>query len=161
MTHHLIILPQEHDGLCGPAALRMVLATYGTKVSEKALERRCRSNSSGTSGENIVKAARSYGYESFLEDGCSWEDLKSEIKRNPVILNWFSNGSGHYSVGTEVYGRKERLVMADPEYGVTREMFRPDFMASWFDYKGAYPKTPEDMILRRMIIVRKSKLIKP
>lgn len=103
MTHNLKIIPQEHDGFCGPAALRIVLATYGTNVSEKTLGRRCKNNPiTGTSGENMVKAARSYGYEAFLRDSCSWADLKSEIKLNPVILNWFSNGEGHYSVGIEI-----------------------------------------------------------
>ncbi|VVB77868.1 Peptidase C39 family protein [uncultured archaeon] len=154
MTHNLKIIPQEQDDSCGPAALRMILATYGTNVSEKTLRKRCRLNSIGTSGENIVRAAQSYGYQSFLKDNCSWNDLKIEIKKNPVIIDWFSNGSGHYSVGIEVYGSNERLVIADPEYGVTREMFRPDFMAVWFDYKGLFPKTPLDMILRRMIVVQ-------
>jgi predicted double-glycine peptidase len=161
MTHNLRIIPIEHDGFCGPAALRNVLSTYGTNVSEKTLGRRCKNSlRTGTSGENMVKAARFYGYNAFLKDNCTWENLKSEIKKQPVILDWFSNGDGHYSIGIEIYGSNERLVIADPEYGVTREMFRPDFMRVWFDYKGNYPKTPEDMILRRMIVVRKPKFIK-
>lgn len=49
--------------LCGPAALKMVLDFYGLEKSEEELARLTRASlEHGTSGENLIAAARQLGF---------------------------------------------------------------------------------------------------
>jgi predicted double-glycine peptidase len=153
MAHNITLFEQERDGSCGPAALRIVLAHFGEVRSGRDIRRLTKWSEEGVCAENIVSAAKSLGFESFYRDRVSWLGLAREVQKYPVIVNWFSNNEGHYSVAIEIY--RNKVVLADPEYAVTREMRKDDFLSVWFDYKGEYPKNPSDFILRRMIVVRR------
>jgi ABC-type bacteriocin/lantibiotic exporter with double-glycine peptidase domain len=49
--------------MCGPACLKIVFAYFGRQVSEKQIAKACRSSSrSGTTGTNLVKGAKKFGF---------------------------------------------------------------------------------------------------
>lgn len=151
--HNIIISSQTKDGYCGPVALGMVLSFYGLNLSEEELRKvsKC-SIKGGTTANDLVNAAISLGFDSFYKDNCNWNDLENEVKKYPVIVNWFSINSGHY--GVAIHSTKKDLTFADPEYGLLKKMPKSEFLPVWFDYNGEYPKSLSDFIMRRMIIVK-------
>jgi predicted double-glycine peptidase len=158
----ITVYHQEKDGNCGPAALRILMSHHGIRAVDESLGEELfveliqSSPETGTSAREIVTAARKLGFESFYRSGCSWEKLTKEVDRSPAIVDWYSGidkaVDGHYSVAIEATNK--RIVLADPEYGVMRQMPREFFEAVWFDYKGQYPKRTSDFNVRRMITVR-------
>ena len=124
-----VIYMQYKDGFCGPASLRMVLAHYGLKKSEKELGELTNCTINGTTADELVNAARLLGFNAYYSDNNTWENLYNEVHKNgPVIVDWFSQISGHYSPVYDVY--KNEIVLADPEYGFTREMKKMNFSLS-------------------------------
>jgi predicted double-glycine peptidase len=149
-----IIYMESKDGFCGPTSLRMILEHYGLKKSERELVKltNC-SIANGTTADDLVRAAKSLGFDASYSDNNTWENLYNEVHKNgPVIVDWFSQISGHYSPVYDIY--KNEIVLADPEYGFTREMKKNEFLPLWFDFDVPYPKTRFDFFLRRMIVVR-------
>ena len=145
---------QSKDGFCGPTSLRMLFEYYGLKKSERELVKltNC-SIVNGTTADDLVRAAKYFGFDASYSDNNTWENLYNEVHKNgPVIVDWFSQISGHYSPVYDVY--KNEIVLADPEYGFIREMKKNEFLPLWFDFDTFYPETQSDFFLRRMIVVR-------
>lgn len=145
---------QSNDGSCGPTSLRMILEHYGLKKSERELIKltNC-SIANGTTADDLVRAAKYLGFNAYYSDNNTWENLYNEVNKNgPVIVDWFSQISGHYSPVYDIY--KNEIVLADPEYGFVREMKKDDFLSLWFDFDKFYPETQSDFFVRRMITIR-------
>src|SRR3954462_775819 len=79
----------------------------------------------------------------------------------PVLVDWMSTitwggadapmACGHYSV---VCGLdSEYVVLQDPAIGRRRRVSRSSFLSVWYDFKLLFPKTADDLIIRRAIIV--------
>jgi len=148
-----VIYMQQRDGFCGPASLRMILGYYGLNKSEKEIGNLTNCSSEGVSAENLVSAARSLGFNANHTDNNTWEGLYNEVHKNgPVIVDWFSQLSGHYSPVYDIY--KKSIILADPEYGFVRDMKKDEFLSLWFDFDKLYPEKQSDFFLRRMIIIR-------
>lgn len=148
-----IIYMQSKDGFCGPASLRMILEYYGLEKSERELGKLTNCSVKGTTTNDLVNAAKFLGFDAHYSDNNTWENLYNEVRKNgPVIVNWFSQISGHYSPVYDVY--KNEIVLADPEYGFIREMKKNEFLPLWFDFDTNYPKTQSDFFVRRMITIR-------
>lgn len=158
----IILYHQVEDNNCGPAVLRILISHHGIIASDREYGERVfaeltkNSSKYGTSAENIVAAAKKLGFESFYKDECKWRELQKEVNRAPVIVNWYldmeKQRDGHYSVAFEV--TRSKIILADPSYGVIRDLPRDQFESIWFDFKGEYPQKPSDFIARRMIVVR-------
>ncbi len=158
----IILYHQEEDNCCGPAAFRIDMSHHGIiasdrKYGEKVFAKITKNSLEyGTSAENIVAAAKKLGFESFYRDECKWRELQKEVNRAPVIVNWYldmeKQRDGHYSVAFDVTHKK--IVLADPSYGVIRDLPRDQFESVWFDFKGEYPQSSSDFIARRMIVIR-------
>ncbi|MDD5144832.1 MAG: cysteine peptidase family C39 domain-containing protein [Candidatus Pacebacteria bacterium] len=150
---------RQTPGLCGPAALKMVMDYYGISVSEGEIAKRAGSTrENGTSIEGLMKAARYFGFKTFTKTACSLGDLRYFMKKGiPVIVDWFSEDDGHYSVVVDV--TKTKVILMDPElrkfliYARRREIPCDKFMRIWFDYKGDYIKRSKDMVLRLILVV--------
>jgi len=153
---------QQFSGYCGPASLKMVLAFYGIKTSEKKLAKlsAC-TKAKGTSSQNLVKTAKKFGLTGQIKDNLEVGQLKNYVieKKIPVIVAWFSlygcHYDAHYSV---VVGfNKNDIYLQDPEIGRLRTIELKSFKRVWFDFKGDYVKTKNDLIIRRAIILYKNK----
>jgi ABC-type bacteriocin/lantibiotic exporter with double-glycine peptidase domain len=149
--------------MCGPACLKIVFAYFGRQVSEKQIAKACRSTPrSGTTGTNLVKGAKKFGFEAEVFDRSNFRTIEKWLRRGvPVIVDWMSTvrslgdqqpmACGHYSV---VCGLdKDHIVLQDPGIGGRRRISREAFLNVWFDFKKMFPKEAGDLIIKRLIIV--------
>lgn len=144
---------RQTPGLCGPASLKMVLDFYGKEFSEKELARAsgyCPEQ--GTNPQGILSAAKKLGFQGLLREKSSLDELEAIINKGiPVIVDWFWEDEGHYSV---VVGfNKKNIILADPSLKRLRKMEKEKFLRVWFDFEPDFMKTEKDLILRMMIVV--------
>lgn len=154
----LIIEPhRQSEAYCGPASLKMVLSYYGLEKSELALARLAGTRRRhGTPAAGLVKAAKTLGFDASIEDEAEIKDIRAYLRKKvPVIVNWFSNDEGHYSV---VIGMDRKYIrLMDPEIGGLRTISLKDFNRIWFDFPGDYLRRKEDIVIRRMVVVKPKK----
>ena len=104
---------------CGAAALCMVMAYYGKWVPLEQVRRDCGVSRDGSKASNVLKAARSYGFEA---QGCKVEpEQLRELGRFPCIIHWNFN---HFVVCDGFRGNK--VYLNDPakgSYAVSMEEF--------------------------------------
>jgi predicted double-glycine peptidase len=133
----------------------MVLAYYGVRATEQELGRRAQTTvRRGTTGERLVRAARALGFQAYLKDRVSLAELRRLVvkQRVPVIVNWFSEDDGHYSV--VVHLDRKNIYLNDPELKRVRKLDLLTFRRVWFDFDGDFFRSPKDLILRRIIVVK-------
>ncbi len=150
---------RQTPGFCGPASLKMIFDYYEISVSEmKLAEIAGASREKGASKEGLIKAAKHFGFNVFLKENSSLSDLRYFIKSNiPVIVDWFFEDDGHYSIVVDV--NKKNVVLMDPVlrkilFYVRRRVMPLDmFYRVWFDFPGEYIKSRKDLILRLMLVL--------
>lgn len=146
---------RQSPGYCGPSSLRAVLAYFCVKKSEVQLARLAgATRKKGVGALGLVKAACELGFRAKVVDRASMVQLRRlvNIKKIPVIVDWFSTDDGHYSVAIG-FDRK-KIYLMDPELGGVRTMNLGDFERVWFDFSGPVLRSPSDLYLRRMIVVQ-------
>lgn len=152
---------RQTPGLCGPASLKMVFDYYGVSISEDEIAKVAgASKEKGTSKAGLIKAAKHFGFKVFSKELSSFNDLRYFLKRKiPVIVDWFSEDEGHYSVVVDI--DKKNIVLMDPSLkGGKRKFSTEKFLRVWFDFPGKYIKKPKNLILRLMLVVIPKSFIK-
>ena len=147
---------REKPELCGPASLKMVIDFFGIEKTEDELaELAGYIPTKGTTSEGIINAAKILGFNAFQKDFSEIKDIEDYVanKNIPVIVDWFSIDGGHYSVIVGVDNKN--IYMQDPESIEMKTFELETFKAVWFDFKGDYPETKDDIIIRRMIVIYK------
>ncbi len=142
--------------MCGPACLKMVLEFLGEEHSERSLGKLAgTTKKDGTPGEGLVKAAKKLGFRAKIKDHATPADVRKYVtgKKIPVIIDWFYQDCGHYSV--VVGADKTHLQYIDPVDGKIHAMSWKHFMTIWFDFNGPYPRREKDMILQRIIVIER------
>jgi ABC-type bacteriocin/lantibiotic exporter with double-glycine peptidase domain len=155
--------------MCGPACLKIVSAYFGVKASERRIARLCRSRvTSGTTGANLAKAARSLGFSTQIVDEARFKTIEQWLRRGvPVIVDWMSAqhnrrmghpvAVGHYSVVCGLTGKD--IILEDPAVGRRNRIDRRTFLRLWFDFRYLYPNHKDHLIVRRLIVVAPKDLI--
>ncbi len=148
---------RQTPGYCGPASVKMVLRYYNIHAEEKEIARHARSSRShGTSLQDLKRATKHYGFMLKVQDNSSLRNIQTYLDKDiPVIIDWFSQDDGHYSVAVGI--DKRYVYLQDPELGALRKIEKAVFLRVWFDFKGRVIGSKKDMILRRMIILKKMK----
>ncbi len=144
----------QSSSYCGPACLKMIFAYYGLNISERKIGQAARTTiKSGTSPKNLVSAAKHLGFKAYYKENSTIQDLRNLVvdRKTPVIVDWFSEDDGHYSVVVGFANGK--IFLQDPEIGKLRSMNISDFMRVWFDFEGDYLKSRKDLSIRGMIAV--------
>lgn len=145
---------KQSRSMCGPASLKMVFQYFGVEKTERTLARLSgATHRKGVPGEWLVRAARVLGFRAHLQDHCTFTDIHRYVhqRKIPVIVDWFLDDDGHYSV---VVGLDRRhITLQDPAIGRRRTMDLHTFQRLWFDFDGSYIQKPQNIILRRMIVV--------
>ena len=109
---------QETSSSCGPACLRMVLATLGVFKTEEELRRLTRSNEEGTVPEELADAAKQLSLETRLETYFNLDKLKLELDSGhyPIVflrVRSAPNISVHAVVVVEI--SESEVVVLDPD----------------------------------------------
>jgi ABC-type bacteriocin/lantibiotic exporter with double-glycine peptidase domain len=110
----------------------------------------------------LVKAARRFGFSAQVIDRSDFRTMAKWLRREvPVIVDWMSTVScrpmaapmacGHYSVVCAL--GSEHIVLQDPAIGRRRRLTRAAFQRVWFDFEKVFPKSPDDLIIRRLIVI--------
>lgn len=148
---------RETPGLCGPASLKIVMDYYGVSVSEAEIARIAgATQEKGVSIAGLIKAAKHFGFKALVKENSSLDDLSRYIKKEvPVIVDWFSEDDGHYSVAAGLDSKY--IYLQDPQIKKIRKIKKYDFMRVWFDFPGDHIKTPKDLILRLMLVITPEK----
>ncbi len=148
---------QETPGWCGPVSLKMVLAYYGLRKSERELARLAgATRSQGVEAPALEKVARRLGFAARIKDRATLADIKKYLNKGiPVIVDWFSHDDGHYSVVVGL--TKDTIYLQDPEIGRIRTMDTKIFKRVWFDFPGDILRSKSAVILQRMLVVYPNK----
>lgn len=145
---------RQTPGLCGPASLKMVFDYYGVSILEDEIAKIAgASKEKGTSRAGLIKAAKHFGFDGFSKENSSLSDLRYFLKRKiPVIVDWFFEDEGHYSVVVDI--DKKNITLIDPSFkkGV-RKFSLEKFLRIWFDFPGKHIKDPKDLVLRLMLVI--------
>ena len=158
MARKLRIKPfKQLEGYCGPACLKMVFEYYGVNTTGNAIAKIAGSTHEfGTPLASMKKAAKAYGFSLTHKDNSSLKDIRHFLDKGiPVIVDWFSEIEGHYSIVTNI--DKTHIHLVDPELGKHRSIPLNIFIHVWFDLPFPYAKTKSDFWLRRLIIVQPMK----
>lgn len=151
------IFEQKKSGMCGPAALRTLLSRFKHYHSEDYLARMCGSSKTyGTRPQKIVEGLKKLGFKTRFGNWGKrkecWKKLHYwvDIKKIPVLVNWFSGYDGHYSVVVKI--TKKSIWLADPEFHCSgdrrRKMRWNDFFRAWFDFYGDYLTKDAKLLVR-------------
>lgn len=132
----LNLLPhRQTPGYCGPASLKIVLRFFGKNISEAKLAKLSgATKEKGASAAGLIKAARKLGFRVYSKQNSSLNEVVKFLKLNlPVIIHWFPEDDGHYSVICGI--EKNKIFIADPQFGKIRAVSKQEFLKHWFDYK--------------------------
>jgi predicted double-glycine peptidase len=146
---------QSDDSTCGPASLRMVMAYYGLELSEKDLaDASGHSYESGCRSEDMASAAKNLGFDVYLKNNSTIEDLSRLVNAGaPVIVDWFCGDppEGHSSVVIGV--NDKNIYILDPYLEEMRVVPKEDFRRCWFDFYET-PITPQNLYVGQIIVIR-------
>lgn len=150
---------QSHSH-CGPACLKVILNYYGIDKTEKELGKLCKTDNVGTSGKELVQAAKKLGFDAKIKDKSSVKDIERYIKKEkiPIIIHWFSTFVDHYSVIADI--DTENIYMMDPDYGQFIAKRIENLKYIWFGFNGDFPTNKRDFNIRRLIIIKPKKIKK-
>jgi len=126
---------RQTPGYCGPAALKIVLEFFGKKISETKLAKMAGATAKkGTGVAGLIKTARKLGFEVWSKQNSSLAEAAKFLKLGlPIIIHWFPEDDGHYSV---ICGMtKNKIFIADPQFGKIKTISKREFLRRWFDYK--------------------------
>jgi ABC-type bacteriocin/lantibiotic exporter with double-glycine peptidase domain len=158
MTKRLAVkLVLQQPGQCGPATLAMVLDYFGVKISlpELVTLTKCQpaEHSAGTAATDLLKAARYFGLTGVVQSKATIDDLRWYVgeQKIPVIVNWFSENDGHYSVVVRITA--EHIYLRDPEFSTIRKMTLKNFDKIWFDFDGGFQNPKLRLRVRRFIAI--------
>ena len=144
---------QSHN-FCGPTSLRSVFDYFGIKKTEKEIAKLAGATvNKGTTVQGMLEAARKLGFKAWSKDMADFTDIAKLLKRGfPVIVDWFHNDDGHYSVIVGL--TKKHVILMNPRFGTFEKIDRVTFKRIWFDFPCDYLKNKKDIIIRRMIIIQ-------
>ena len=107
---------------CGAASLAMILAYYGLWVPLEKLRQECGVDRDGSKASNVLKAARSRGFECH---GYRWLADTLREQQYPLIIHWEFN---HFVVLEGIH--KDTVYLNDPAVG-RRTVAWKDFRTSY------------------------------
>ena len=131
---------QETKYSCGPACLRMVLASSGIEVSEEELRDLSLCYSVGVDDFMLVEAARKKGFRKTLKGNLTLDELKDELKHGlyPIVYIKRRSASGflqhkHSIVVVEI--SEDEVHALDPDLGEIK-MPLSEFAEIWQRTRG-------------------------
>jgi len=153
-----IKLMRQTTSYCGPFCLKMVFDYYGYVIDLENIAKIAKTTiEHGTSPVNMVIAARHFGFDATYKENSNLKELCRLVvnERIPVIIDWFDNNDGHYSIVVGLDNKN--IYFVDSDGGHHKKMTLKTFMRVWFDFTGSYMKSAGDLRLRSIIVIRDKK----
>ena len=143
---------QQRDRHCGPASMKIVLSHFGIKKTEKEIANSVKAKNLGVEAEDLLKVAKRWGLKGNIKDRSELKDLSRWVKEKgiPVMVEWFDEDDGHFSVVVDI--DRENVYLQDPDLGQVRAMRRDIFLRVWFTFPTKYMKKESDLIPYLLII---------
>lgn len=124
-------------GLCGPAALKVVLTHYKKDYTHDEIAKLCEvTPDEHASHAKMISGAKAAGLKVTDTTDATIKDIRNCVDEDvPVIVGWLLDGKDHYSVVYDV--GKMKIFMMDPatESGI-RILPIEGFEAVWMDRGG-------------------------
>ena len=111
---------------CGPACIQMILRYYHGYVSLDKLSEMANTTKEGTTAYNLKETLETLGFYSY---GLKSEDIH-ELKLPCIAHVIINNSYRHYIVIYKVNLKKEKLLIADPAFGLKQITFE-EFKQIW------------------------------
>lgn len=125
---------QERVWTCGPAVMRMVLASFGVRRTEEQLVRTLRaSRIRGTSTKDLVRAAEHFGFNFFVGRNGHFHDLHEFLEKEyRIIVGYYHEEEevDHYAVIHRLSEKK--IYLYDPWAGSERSYSLRTFKRLWW-----------------------------
>ena len=142
MTTHIPHFRQLTDYSCGAASLRMVLAHFGTRLSEKRLAEELGTNArTGTTRKALAAAAKSRGLAVAARHHRTIADVARDLAAGQLVIVLYrepDEDESHYAVCVRV--TKERVLLHDPWHGPAFSLSRREFLRRWYGTHRATPR---------------------
>ena len=146
MTMEIPYFKQETEWTCGPAVMRMILASFGIQKTEEELAMQLETNTEkGTWYGNLLKLAEIYGFRYLSDINGTLSDLKNLTKEGfKVIVCYYcpEEDTDHYAVVKGI--DSDFIYLLDPWYGPDYSVSLSEFINMWkndpkySDVKGWY-----------------------
>lgn len=134
---------EQGPSMCGPASLKILLSHFGKKYTEDQLAKLGSSTlEKGTSHEGMIQAIKEIGGYVFMKENGTIEELRYFLEKEklPVIINWFQEYEGHYSVVVSITDKN--VIIVDPATNEPESwLSRSRFPKIWFDFIGPENKS--------------------
>jgi predicted double-glycine peptidase len=124
---------QEKDYSCGPAALRMVLASFSVAVDEPTLRSRMKTGPIfGTRHHQLLAVAHAYGLHGRTKIRASFEDIANALTQGrDIIVTYVEPSASASHMAPVIALDDERIVLNDPWYGPGTSLSRDEFYKRW------------------------------
>ena len=133
MTMEIPYFKQETDWTCGPAVMRMILASFGIQKTEEELAEQLETNTEkGTLYGNLLKLAERYGFRHMSDINGNLNDLKNLIKEGfKVIVCYYcpEEDTDHYAIVKDI--DSDFVYLLDPWYGPDYSFSLKEFINMW------------------------------
>lgn len=131
---------QEQEYTCGPACMRMILASKGINYSEKELEVLMEtipelSLNGGTKCAAFSKVAKMFNLDYVLGENSNIEMLKKLLNEKAIVVILFMQRSnigdyGHFSIVRKI--SEDKIYLADPDEQDNFPMKLSEFLQEWY-----------------------------
>lgn len=129
---------QQTEYTCGPASVRMILASFGIKKSESQIAQKVLvTKKFGTSRKNIQKLLSFFGIRFTVYSHASLSLADRALQKgNTLIINYFDlppDPEDHYAVIVGI--TSSHIILHDPYWGRYFEIKRTVFLKRWRNQK--------------------------
>lgn len=151
MTPRIPYYRQQKDYTCGPAVLRMILASLGKRVTEKHLARLAGTSAQkGTSNFSMARMIGSTGLPYITGQNVGYGDLRAYVKHGITVIEWMPQHlfpghcafeethnynpekDSHYAL--VVAASAQYVTLQDPVLGRRVRVGRKGFIRAWRDW---------------------------
>ncbi len=126
---------------CGPATAEIILAFWGIQENQQNLGKLCKTTfKKGTNRENLIKCLEGFGLQTKQGTCGNWSLLNALVNKEkvPVIVGWFYEDDGHYSIIFKL--TKKDIWLTESCEGEILKMSWQKFDQLWFGFDDKFPK---------------------
>lgn len=141
-------IKQPDEASCGPASLKIALKMLGKYVSYPKLVSLCKTDHSGTSTRDFIRAVKKLGLSVRLVERATLRHITKILTKNNTlrvgIVSYMyamknyhqpNVNSGHFAVVASFSHSRNRIVLFDSYTGKRKSYTWPDFKRRWIDFE--------------------------